>query len=345
MLSALIAQDDDNDAETRLRREQMVADTYSAPATTVKQWQMRIAMSTSDEDADDDDLAGFSERAGDERMRMFGVLTALVEEETKKRVMHRRSRRRIAKAVALREAQRITLLNLTPAIRAQDGSVPLADLDASDFLCDALSDEDEESSSDDEIIPPLLPEQPKRPVLTDEMRERFQSYVQTIDDLNCETRHTPPHVVSFEQAKAYLVAIDAEQIDIEFYGCTQALIMSDEYVFTSHTAILGNDNVVFGSSNMFIGNRNSGSGAFLRARGADNRLSGRYCTNYDSGEKGEARGLHSTRIKIHWRTPSVPKPIRLSKSAIAQPAHSMAACSATGSGGSNKKRSLHKSEK
>ena len=298
MLSVIARQDDLEEARRRRRqrhREKIAADTYSAPSMSLSQWRAKCTMATA---SDDDNSAGaarydetidaFSENSIDERMRTLGILTSLLESDKRRRVVHckRTRRQRIAAATfaELRQSQKLQVIHLNTVMQTTiDKPMPIDDLDCSNTMNDALS------SASESI----------------EQQQQQQSS-STTALLPTEENIDDTHTISLKQARMHLLALQGQSITID-NNYTKAMLMNNEYKYTSNTVIIGNGNRVYGHSNLFIGNYNAGNGDYCRARGADNRLTGKCCVNYDSGQRGRVSGHHSVRIKIRLILPASAK--------------------------------------
>lgn len=70
----------------------------------------------------------------------------------------------------------------------------------------------------------------------------------------------------------------------------------NDRIVLRNTVIVGNYNVLHGSHLLVIGHHNAVFGDYNRTRGKNNVVSGRRCTNYDTGSNGMAFGGNSVRI-------------------------------------------------
>ena len=262
---------------------------------SLSQWRAKCTMATASDDDNsaaavrhDEPSDAFSENSIDERMRTLGILTSLLESDKRRRVVHckqhtRRQRIAAAAFAELRQSQKLQVIHLNTVMQTTiDKPVPIDDLDCSNTMNDALSSASES------------------------IEQQQQQSSSTTAHLPIEENIDDPHAISLKQARMHLLALRGQSITIDD-NYTKAMLMNNEYKYTSNTVIIGNGNKVYGHSNLLIGDDNAGNGDHCRARGANNRLTGKCCVNYDSGQRGRASGHHSVRIKIRLILPASAK--------------------------------------
>ena len=277
---------------------------HSAPCGSLEHRYRYSALSPSDTSMWDT-LAGFSNEEGaPERVHARVMKISGAVRDGQRQYRHRtRYRRRCAawlhEKQQQREAESAPPPSRRPALRRQQaryGAMAINDLDTGAAMHDVLPSAPPPLPLLPPPPPPMLPPRLPQPLTLAayvaalvESMSHDDSYLLRIGDV---------------QQRYELMAL-ALPLDVEMYGCMNVVIAHATLCSVDNTVVIGDGNTVLGSSNMLIGNNNEAEGDYVRARGSDNRLLGRSCTNYDYGTRGHARGLHSVRLHISAPKPSV----------------------------------------